>query len=29
MSVTLIDDDLLIGELQLGKKPAVIVVDFS
>ncbi|GAC30917.1 isochorismatase family protein [Brumicola pallidula] len=29
MSVTLIDSDLLIGELQLGKSPAVIAVDFS
>ncbi len=29
MSVTLINNDLLIGELQLGRSPAVIAVDFS
>jgi len=29
MTVTLIDNDLVIGELQLGKSPAVIAVDFS
>lgn len=29
MTVTLIDSDLVIGELQLGKRPAVIAVDFS
>lgn len=29
MTVTLIDNDLVIGELQLGKRPAVIAVDFS
>ncbi|MFT6085100.1 MAG: maleamate amidohydrolase [Glaciecola sp.] len=29
MTVKLIDNDLVIGELQLGKCPAVIAVDFS
>jgi nicotinamidase-related amidase len=29
MTVTLIDKDLSIGQLQLGKRPAVIAVDFS
>jgi nicotinamidase-related amidase len=29
MAVTLIDKDLKIGQLQLGKRPAVIAVDYS
>jgi nicotinamidase-related amidase len=29
MTVELIDNDLVIGQLQLGKRPAVIAVDFS
>ncbi|MFT6270015.1 MAG: nicotinamidase-related amidase [Alphaproteobacteria bacterium] len=29
MTVKLVDNDLVIGQLQLGKRPAVIAVDFS
>ncbi|MFT4655459.1 MAG: maleamate amidohydrolase [Patiriisocius sp.] len=29
MTVKLVDNDLVVGQLQLGKRPAVIAVDFS